>query len=131
MLLIQVTNAYCVWEHVRDVVETFLTMSGWYNIMLIETFHFKIILKVSMSPDAHEQPTNLQRKTFSVSIIPASQECCRPDSKYNFKVPPSGYFYKVSLLTLKCYQIIFRKATLGGQKVQTFSYEIHKYILGM
>lgn len=83
-----------------------------------------------MNPDAHEQPTNLQRKTFSFSVIPSSQECCRADSKYNYKVPSSGCFYKVSLLTLK-YQIIFRKAALGNQKVQTFSYKINIYILGI
>lgn len=49
----------------------------------------------------------------------------RADSKHNYKVPPSGYFYKVSLHTLKCYEIIFRNATLGSQKVQASSYKVN------
>lgn len=41
------------------------------------------------------------RKTFSVSVITSCLECCKADSKHNYKVPPSGCFYEVSLLTLK------------------------------
>lgn len=47
-------------------------------------------------------------------MIRASQECARADSKHNYKVPSSGCFYKVSLLTRKRYEVVVRKATLGG-----------------
>lgn len=49
----------------------------------------------------------------------------KADSKHNYKVPSSGYFYKVYLYALKCYEIIFRNASLGSQKVQASSYKVN------
>ena len=78
----------------------------------------------------NKQPT-FRKRHFLFQLIPSSQECYRADSKHNYEVTPSGNFYKVSLLTFKCYGIIFRRATLGSRRVQTFSYKISKYVLGM
>ena len=80
----------------------------------LKTFHLTFsldVFKVYMSPDIHQQPNF--RETCTVSIKLSSQECHRADSKYNLKVPSSGCFYNVSLLTLQCY-IVARKAPLGG-----------------
>lgn len=44
-------------------------MSGQYKKFLIENFQLKILFKVSMNPDIHEQPT-LRERHFLLKLYP-------------------------------------------------------------